>query len=123
MTTLDKLDRFERMLKEAVKQSKRPDAPLMQGDHCRWCAAKAICPLMNGAVDRALAIQFRDVDIQKMGRALAQADLLEQWIGDLRALAHQALEHGVAVPGWKLVDKRATRKWKVEAKVTITVLR
>ena len=121
VTTLDRLDEFERELKAAVKQSKQADAPLQQGDHCRWCAGKPICPLMNGAADRAVQIQLREVDITKMGKALHQADLLEQWIGDLRALAHQALEAGVEVPGWKLVDKRATRKWKDEADVEQTL--
>lgn len=115
-TTTERIDRFEQELKQAVKLSASADAPMKEGDHCRWCAAKAICPLMTGAVDRALSVQLREVDITRMGRALKQADLLEQWIDDLRTLAHQALEAGVAVPGWKLVDKRATRKWRDEEK-------
>ena len=120
-TDLARLDKFEKDLKKAVKLSKLADAPMQQGDHCRWCAAKSICPLMTGAVDRALQIQLRDVDIQKMGRALSQADLLEQWIADLRALAHQALEAGVEVTGWKLVEKRATRKWVDEEKTAASL--
>jgi hypothetical protein len=51
-----------------------------------------------------------------MGKALKQADLLEQWIGDLRGLAHKALEANVQIPGWKLVQKRASRKWADESK-------
>lgn len=116
-TTTERIDQFERELKRAVELSASANAPMKEGDHCRWCAAKAICPLMTGAVDRALAIQLREVDITRMGRALKEAVLLEQWIDDLRTLAHQALEAGVAVPGWKLVDKRATRKWKDGAEV------
>ena len=34
-------------------------------------------------------------------------------------MVQTALENGVTVPGWKLVDKRATRKWAVdEAEIT-----
>lgn len=114
VTTIGRLSRFERELKNAVKQSKQPDAPLKQGDHCRWCGAKVICPLMNGDADRALVTQLKDLDIQAISLALAKVELLEQWIHDLKALAHLAMEYGVAVPDWKLVDKRATRKWKDE---------
>ena len=51
----------------------------------------------------------------------AEVALLEQWIADLRALAHQALEAGVEVTGWKLVEKRATRKWVDEEKTAASL--
>jgi len=46
-----------------------------------------------------------------IGAYLANADLLEDWIKDLRALAHQMLDSGASVPGYKLVAKRGTRQW------------
>jgi hypothetical protein len=49
-----------------------------------------------------------------IGGYLKNCDLLEQWITDLRALAHQMLEADKPVPGWKLVNKRATRQWANE---------
>lgn len=115
VTTFDRLRFFERELVQAVKVAEKPNAPLHVGDHCRWCAAKPICPEMTGAADRALAKQVKELNIDELGKALVKADLLEEWIKDLRALAMQALEKGTKVPGYKLVAKRGTRKWIDEA--------
>ena len=114
VTSFDRVRQFERELTYAVKQSAKPDAPLKIGDHCRWCAAKPICPLMTGAVDRATQTQIKELDVTQLGDMLQRADVLEDWISDLRALALQVLESGNPVPGYKLVQKRATRQWKDE---------
>jgi hypothetical protein len=114
VTSFDRVRLFERELTYAVKQSAKPDAPLKIGDHCRWCAAKPICPLMTGAVDRAMQAQIKELDVTQLGDMLQRADVLEDWISDLRALALQVLESGNPVPGYKLVQKRATRQWKDE---------
>ena len=115
VTTPDRVKEFERELVRAVKTAQAPDAPLAHGSHCRWCAAKPICPVMTGAVDRALQTQVKGLDAEMIGKYLANADLLEDWIKDLRALATQMLEQSVVVPGYKLVPKRATRQWVDEA--------
>ena len=114
VTSFDRVRQFERELAYAVKQSAKPDATLKIGDHCRWCAAKPICPLMTGAVDRATQTQIKELDVTQLGDMLQRADVLEDWISDLRALALQVLESGNPVPGYKLVQKRATRQWKDE---------
>lgn len=114
VTTPKRIAEFEQQLVAAVKTALKPDAPLMHGDHCRWCAAKPICPRMTGAVDRALKVQLESIDAATLGKYLQNAELLEEWIKDLRALAHRMLEKNVPVPGYKLVSKRATRKWTDE---------
>ena len=110
-TTPERIKAFENQLKMAVQIAQKPDAPLSHGDHCRWCAAKPVCPKMTGAVDRALALAIGDIDAMQISHYLKQADMLEQWVTDLRALAHTMLEAGAIVPEWKLVAKRATRQW------------
>ena len=55
--------------------------------------------------------QIKALDAPLIGEMLTKADLLEQWITDLRALAFQMLHAGGTVPGYKLVPKRATRQW------------
>ena len=111
ITTPKRIKQFEQELKVAVQIAQKPDAPLANGDHCRWCAAKPVCPKMTGAVDRALALAVGDIDAMQISHYLNQADMLEQWVTDLRALAHTMLEAGAIVPEWKLVAKRATRQW------------
>ncbi len=116
VTSFDRLRMFERELVFAVKQSEKPDAALHAGEHCRWCAAKPICPQMTGAADRALAKQVKELNTQELGLALTKAEMLEEWIKDLRALAIQVLEANGEVPGYKLVQKRGTRQWIDEQK-------
>jgi hypothetical protein len=117
VTTKERIAAFELELVSAVKQAQQPNAKLMAGDHCRWCNAKPICPVMNGAVDRALKTTLDGIDTVTMSQMLQSADLLEQWLKDIRGLAHQVLEKGGKVPGYKLVAKRSTRQWADEAAV------
>jgi hypothetical protein len=49
-----------------------------------------------------------------LGQYLKKADLIEEWIKDLRGLAIQLLEKNLPVPGYKLVAKRGTRQWADE---------
>jgi len=105
---------FEQELAMAVKISQMPDAPLSTGDHCRWCAAKPTCPKMTGLVERSLHAQLDVLNVEQIAGYLKKADMLEQWVTDVRALAHQILDAGKPVPGFKLVAKRATRQWADE---------
>ena len=118
VTTVERVKIFENNLVASVKESQKANAGLSAGEHCRWCAAKPICPKMTGAVDRALEAQLVSLDADTIGAYLKNCDLLEQWITDLRALAHQMLEADKPVPGWKLVNKRATRQWSNEDQAT-----
>ncbi len=118
-TTVARLEQFERDLVAAVKDSTRADAMMASGDHCRWCAAKPTCPLMTGAVDRATQLALKDLNPSQIATYLSQADMLEEWVKDLRELAHQMLEADVNVPGYKLVAKRATRQWVSEDKMLL----
>jgi len=115
-TTPRRIQLFEKELMQAVKVAQRPDAPLAQGEWCRWCAAKAVCPIMTGAADRALVSALKNVDVASMSDHLKMADQLEGWIKEVRALAMQTLEAGLPVPGYKLVPKRALRQWVNEGK-------
>ena len=116
-TTRARIEQFERDLVKAVTAAGLADAPLKNGDHCRWCNAKPVCPVMTGAVDRAVAIKMDAIDVDKIGAYLHNADLLEAWIKDLRALAEEMMKKGKPVTGWKVVPKRATRSWVKEEDV------
>jgi tRNA A37 threonylcarbamoyladenosine synthetase subunit TsaC/SUA5/YrdC len=74
-------------------------------------------------VVRALQSSLKALDADALAAAVRDADVLEDWIKDVRALAHQMLEQGLPVPGFKLVPKRATRQWVDEdfAKQTLAM--
>jgi hypothetical protein len=101
--TPKQLDAFELELAAAVALSQAPDAPLATGSHCRWCPAKPGCPLKLG--------KARGPKPADLAEALALATEMEDWARSVFKLGEQQLLDGGAIPGWKLVQKRATRKW------------
>jgi hypothetical protein len=116
VTTLDRIKTFEADLKAAVTRAVKPGAPLAAGDHCKWCAAKPVCPVMTGAVDRLLATKLDAIPADQIAHYLDQVPLVEDFIASLQALALQMLTEGKPVGDWKLVPKRATRQWADEDK-------
>jgi len=117
VTTPARVKEFEQELLYAVRLSSWPEPPMQEGDHCRWCAAKPICPRMNGAVERALKAKLIEMPAQQIAAQLQQAEMLESYINDLRSLAFEMLQNGVDVPGYKLVAKQARRQWVDKAKI------
>jgi hypothetical protein len=117
VTTPERIKQFEQELLYAVRLSSWPEAPFATGDHCRWCTAKPICPRMNGAVERALKAKLLEMPAQQIAAQLRQADMIESYITDLRALAFEMLQNGVEVPGYKMVAKQARRQWVDKAKI------
>ena len=116
VTTVERIKAFEADLKAAVTRALKPDAPLKAGDHCKWCAAKPVCPVMTGAVDRLLATKLDALPVDQIAHYLDQVPLVEDFISGLQALALQMLAEGKPVGDWKLVPKRATRQWADEDK-------
>ena len=114
VTTPQRVALFEQELRRAVHESHSEAASMAAGDHCRWCAAKPICPKMTGQVERVMQTKLQALPIDQIAIQLEQADAIESYIKDLRTLATQMLEHGVRVPGFKLVAKRGTRQWTSE---------
>jgi hypothetical protein len=111
VTTPGRIKAFERTLYDAVQASFRPNPKFEAGDHCRWCAAKPVCPLLTGQLERAVATKVKAIDVEKVGNALAFAILAEEWAKSVRELAQTMLENNAPIDGWKLVPKRATRQW------------
>ena len=113
---------------QGVVAAEMPNAPLAAGEHCKFCPVKAQCPKLWGdATDQAQAVFAAEApETQKnklismgpgqIATALAGADMLELWIGAIREHAFLSLKLGGTVPGWKLVEKRASRKWNDAAK-------
>lgn len=121
-TTLDQPKKFEQELAMAVKISQMPDAPFKTGKDCKWCSGKPVCKLMTGMVERALHAQLDILNVAQIADYLKKADMLEQWIADVRGLAHQVLDAGRPVPGFKLVAKRAIRSWADEDQALVAMM-
>lgn len=104
-------------LKEAAERTRQPDAPLVAGEHCKFCPASRDCPELERRSHALVAAQF-DVaspyDAKKLAEALAQIPLVKERIKAIEEFAYQEAMRGADVPGYKLVEKRPTRKWKSE---------
>jgi hypothetical protein len=110
---IDLLD-FSTRLVAAAKRTEEPGAPLVPGDHCRWCKASPKCPALrslaisNAAKEFAPAVQYEPQDLAD---TLEKIDVIESWCKSVRSFAYAEAQHGRVIPGWKMVAKRATRKW------------
>lgn len=111
---------FASELMAAAAQVDRPDAALAPGDWCRWCKAKAICPALKSEALAVAQTEFGEPPAphtlapEQLAEVLAKADVVEEWIAAVRRHALAEAEQGRAPPGYKLVAKRATRRWAVD---------
>ena len=101
----------------AINASKLDNPPGAMGDHCKWCPAKLICPILTAAEEGLVSWDQRDLSDDELGSLLATAQVLEAKAKAIFAYAHARMEDGQQVTGWKLVAKRATRRWIDEKKV------
>src|SRR5262245_1801723 len=109
---------FTNAVIDAVQATKAPDAPLRAGDHCTFCPARGQCPELK---NHALNTMHADFDGSlpaatlltplQIGELMNHVDLLDEFVRSVKERAQQIAESGVEIPGWKLVPKRATRKW------------
>jgi hypothetical protein len=115
-------------LLEAAKATLQPNAPLNTGDHCRWCRAAPICPAQHAQAQSIAQIEFSAVPMSLppapdtlppmlLEDILTKLPVLEDWAKQVRAYAQHKLESGEVVRGFKLVAKRANRKWTSEKDV------
>lgn len=133
--TFEELVEFGVRLLVAANATTAADAPRIAGKQCRWCPASGICPEQR---EQALAVAQTDfslvtaksfapptpetIPLAEFAAMLSQIHVLEDWASSMRATAQARLERGEEVPGWKLIDKRATRQW-IDVGETIERLR
>lgn len=96
-------------------------AYLSAGDHCRWCPAQATnCTLIRNKAQELAKVAFAPglpYDPAQLAETLEWLPVLEAWIKNVREFAYTEAEQGNAIPNHKLVEKRATRKWRDPAEV------
>ena len=89
---------------------------------CRWCSFRGQCGALAGYALTSAGLELPDsikpkIDGEALADLLARVDLIQSWLKDLGATAHDALLSGEKIPGYKLVEGRAgPRKWSDEGK-------
>lgn len=117
------LHKWENMFREGIGAAKDPFADLVTGEHCGFCPAASICPKLKEEAFERTKIAFVPEANQlvvpdtmpttaELSFALTACDKLDTWTKAVRAHAFQRMQRGHTIPGWKLVERRPTRKWR-----------
>jgi len=114
--TTDVLDRMEQEAMSAIEASKKPNPDFIEGDWCRWCNAKLVCPAKTQRLD-TLTAPNHVLDLHEVERQLMRLREWRKWEEEAEQRLLHELEHGWQGELFKLVGKRAIRKWSNEADV------
>lgn len=119
-------------LQDAEERTRDPDAPLVPGDHCKFCKAVAICPALRDRVWRITG-SSRNVlgtltmadpakyDAEALAQALKDRELVATWVKGVEKFGHSEALAGRVAPGWKLVAGRSSRSFKDEEEAALTL--
>jgi Protein of unknown function (DUF2800) len=114
---------FHKLWTASAWQAVGANAPLQPGNWCRFCRAAPICPALHAEAVEVATQEFEAstplpaptaLTQQQFLAVLEKAPLIEDYLRAVRTYAEQQLLAGVEVPGWKLVAKRAYRRWTDE---------
>lgn len=120
LITIDELREFEMGLAAAVERTQHECPKLKDGKHCRFCPALAACPKILARTQEVAQMDFatatqpvspEEMDNVLLGKILKSLDIFDAWVKAVNANAQQRAEQGQKIPGYKLVNKRANRKW------------
>lgn len=117
--SIDIID-FQADLKQYALATEKPDAPLVPGDHCKFCPAARVCPALARRSQAIAKTEFSPVvpyDPKELALALDSLPVVEARVKAIREFAYTEAEQGRCPPGYKLVAKRPTRKWRSEGDV------
>ena len=114
-------------LKTAANLSRDKKALYYAGDHCKFCPGAASCPELERkshaliadefGIAHAAATPLAAYQPQRLADALAAIPVIKERIKAIEEFAYAEATAGKEIPGYKLVDKRAVRKWKSEGDV------
>lgn len=138
VVTESQVREFARELLARAADTQADDAPLVPGEHCKFCPAKGYCPALqqraaaiaavefgNTSIDERPLIVRRHIDrlsIEDVAEAATQAVIVKEWLRGIELRLYSELLAGATVPGWKLVMKKGKRQWIESSEETARVL-
>jgi hypothetical protein len=121
--SVEELMAWGKALKGKIDKIAEKDTLLVAGSWCRFCPSMGDCPEAHRKAVEGARLDFGAVPKDKP-ETLTDDDLTEildgmeyaqNWLTAIASEAHGRLERGGKLKGWKLVAKRAIRKWADEA--------
>lgn len=126
VTTPQYVNTFKQELGKRIKATRTSDHT-ETGKWCRFCSAKMICPATRTKVNEIAKADFQEpvkanalkspdrLTPLELKVLLDNADLIENYIKEVREYAFNLLDRGGTVEGYKLVKGgKAHRKWENE---------
>lgn len=118
---------FQAEAEAAIRASLAPDAPRIPGEWCRYCPAEVNCParmrlalVTLGGTTPAVLEQppaVEDMQPDRLAHILRNAERVREWLAAVEKYAHKLAMENKPIPGHKLVEAKAQRKWQHTAPV------
>jgi hypothetical protein len=98
-----------------------PEDTFAAGDHCRYCPRRADCPeLYDLAVQTAESENSEQfMTPERASEVLARRSAVEGYLQAVEQYAHNRLNQGVNIPGYKLVPRFGQRRYCVDEDTVI----
>jgi hypothetical protein len=124
-----RLHQFVVEVDEAITKCEDENAPLVPGrKQCQFCDARLSCPAREAMALSVASDNFKTVKdvaaaklpdpknlpVGRMSFILTMAPFLENWLQDVRNVAYAHMQAGGFVPGFKLCEAQARRRWHGE---------
>lgn len=127
LSVADLLAWAEEEVVEKAKLAWAGEGDFVPGDHCRFCAAKAICAARVAEALKLFRYGFEQPGLlsnEQIPEILSTLDVAESWMKDFREYVEGQAIRGQRFPGFKLVrGKRPNRAWKSADEVKAQLLR
>lgn len=126
---------FAVRVEHAIEQAERLHAPLLPGDHCKFCPAAPVCDarersalavMSGGAADKVRDWQPASLpkpdtlDVARLGEIVIKAPAIRTWLKAVEDYTEaRAVAGEIVVPGCKVVEAGARRRWADDTTATL----
>jgi hypothetical protein len=109
----NELNELVARMKAAVHLVMNGETSLHSGRWCRWCKAGPICNVKKSMAEELISRDFKKtlIDADELGLLVGLAKQAADWAKSVHHFAYEELRRGHSVAGYKLVQKRTSRKW------------
>lgn len=124
LITIEQLEQFSVELKSAIEATKDSNAELKAGSWCHktFCPYLSQCPAVKKNIQKSADLVFDEINEDnlpapekmtplQLRRLLDVIPLIDAWIKAVEGHAFNLANSGKHIPDYKLVRKRANRKW------------
>lgn len=140
-TDIIELMEWSEELLAAARRTEDEDAPLLAGDHCRFCPCSGRCTEEANANFRAAQLEFDDAADLGMGtlplaipslRTLTpeqmaeinlRAPAIQEFLKAVEKASVGAIQSGIPIPGWKVVVGNKRRTWRDSEEASAVLVR